>query len=217
VPARGISGRVLHSERERRPSQVSFQTTACSRATFRLIGFTTAAQSLVLQIRSRPDWINSSKFVLVTVTTQVWPEPLISDSEKMFGCFGLSRCFPVNVGRRDDGAHADVPGSAVLVGEGLGLPVALDDTVDDWVADPDDVADEVAVGSADADSLVSVLGVRIVLAIGLGEGVSATAVGAGRDGFGWTAEPRLVPLTIRAITMARIRTAAPTTSARRTQ
>ena len=114
--------------------------------------------------------------MLLTVRTQVWSEPLISDSEKTFGCFGLSRCFPVSVGRRLDGAQVDEPGFAVLVGDGLGLPVALDDTLDDSVAEGDEVAVPVAVGSADADSLVSALGVRSVLAIGLGEGVAAARV-----------------------------------------
>jgi hypothetical protein len=65
---------------------------------------------------------------------------------------------------------------AVFVGDGLALPVALDDTLDDSVAEGEEDAFSPAVGSAEADSLVSVLGVRSVLAIGLGEGVSAARV-----------------------------------------
>ena len=151
---------------------------------------------------------------------QVWPDPLISESAKVFGCFGLSRCFPVSVGRRADAAQEVGPGGVVLVADGLRLAVDLDEFVDlpVDVAAADGVADPAAVGSADADSLLSALGVRIVLAVGLDEGVSAATVWAtGGDGLGCTAEPRLVPLTIRAITMASTRTAAPTTSARRTQ
>ena len=52
--------------------------------------------------------------------------------------------------------------------------------------------------------------------IGLGLAVSA-ATGDGAGAVGWTAEPLLVPLTIRATTTASTRIAATMTMVRRTQ
>jgi hypothetical protein len=55
VPGLGISGRCLHPVRERRPFQVIFHSNACWLASVLVVGLTSRAQSLLLQIRSVPE------------------------------------------------------------------------------------------------------------------------------------------------------------------
>jgi hypothetical protein len=130
---------------------------------------------------------------------QVWPDPLIRDNLKVVRSLGLSRCFPVSVGRmllgaqRAGGGGDDVVAAVLLGGAVLGGAVVAAATVA-----------RAAVRLAEAEG------------VGVGEGVwAATSVGGA--GEAWTAEPLLVPLTISAPITASITTAAPTMASRRTQ
>jgi hypothetical protein len=157
----------------------------------------------------------SSKLSLVTVTTQVCPDPLISESRKVLCCRTRSRWLPVSVGRRLRGAQAATGGgdalavavAAVVLGATdavvLGTAVLLCGLL-------------LAAPVASADGLAEAEGDALGLGLGVGEGLSAaTCVGGG--GRVWTAEPLLVPFTISAMITATIATATPTMASRRTQ
>ncbi len=64
-----------------------------------MIGVIAVAQSLVLQIRSLPEWILSSKFLEFTETAQVSGEPLITERAKVAGSLSFRVRSPVKVVR----------------------------------------------------------------------------------------------------------------------
>jgi hypothetical protein len=143
----------------------------------------------------------------VTEATQVWPDPLISDNRKVLVCFGLSCCLPVSVERSLLGAQGAGGGGDVLV-----AAPARGDTVLGVVGAA--VEARAAVRLAEVEGVV--LAVGEALAVGVGEGVSATTtVGGGGDA--WTADPLLVPLMISAAINAMTTTAAAMTANRRSQ
>ena len=159
----------------------------------------------------------SSKLSLVTVTTQVCPDPLISESRKVLCCRTRSRWLPVSVGRRLRGAQAATGGGDALADALAVAEVVLGATAAVVLGAAVLLCGLVlAAPVASADGLAEAEGDPLGLGLGIGEGLSAaTCVGGG--GRAWTAEPLLVPFTISATITANIATATPTMASRRTQ
>ena len=153
----------------------------------------------------------SSKFSEVTETTQVRPDPLISDKVKLLDSLRLSDCLPVSVGRSALGAHAAGGGGGVLVaavlrGGAVVVVAAARAAVEVVVA----AVARAAVGVPEVDGVA----VRVGETVAVGAGASAGTSGGGEA---WTADPLLVQLAIRATITASTATATPRTATRRTQ
>ena len=181
------------------PSQATVQAMAYSEPSLRLIGLMMEGQSAVLQMRSLPEEIVSSKFFFVTRAMQVSSEPLINDSWKVLGFLGARRCLPVKVGRSSSAGQSTGPLRLALfveafrevaVGAGLvGVAEATGSTAD---------------------------GVLMAVSVGGGDADVGTRYPAAGGGSACTAELLFMPAMIKAAATAST-IAAPNINARRAQ